>query len=469
MGKQGARALAAIVMAAGEGKRFKSATPKVLHKLCGRPMLAHVLDSLAPLGAVRVALVVGRGAEAVQAEAKRHAIPALTFAPQARQLGTGDAARTGDDALGRFDGDVVVLPGDSPLVTTKTLRGLLAAHRKSGAAATILTAVVDDATGYGRIVRDAKGDVERIVEHADATSAERALDEVNSCMYVFDRAALRSALTKVERANRQNEFYLTDVIGILREKGERVVAWRAQDAAEIMGANSRAQLAELESFVHARVNEQLMADGVSIVDPSQTYIDPTVKVGRDTVIHPMTFLHGDTRIGAGCEIGPNVKATDSRIDNGARVLFAVLDQAHVGSEASVGPFAYLRPGARLAHKAKVGTFVEVKNSKIGEASKVPHLSYIGDADIGRDVNVGAASVTLNYDSETKVKSRTVIGDDAKIGGDTMMVAPVKIGKGAVTAAGSVVTKDVPPGSVVKGMPAKTFRKRKRSPEGEKKK
>jgi len=461
MPKNTAHPLAVVVMAAGEGKRFKSATPKVLHHLCGRPMLAHVLDAVEPLGAVKTVVVVGRGADAVQAEAETHAKHPMIFALQEKQLGTGDAARTGDDALGRFS-------GDSPLITTKTLRALLTQHRKNGAAATILTAIVPDPFGYGRIVRDATNQVARVVEETDASDAERALTEVNSCMYVFDRALLRSALTKVERANAQGEYYLTDVIAILRAKGARVDAFIAPDAAETLGANSRAQLADLERLVRDRVNARLMDDGVTLIDPRQTYIDPTVKVGRDTIIHPMTFLEGDTVVGAHCEIGPGVRARDCRIDNGARVVFAEMSGAHIGADATVGPFAYLRPGARLARKAKVGTFVEVKNSSIGEGSKVPHLSYIGDADIGKDVNIGAASVTLNYDSETKVKSRTVIGDGAKIGGDTMMVAPVKVGKRAVTAAGSVVTRDVPPGTVVKGMPAKPFRKRKDPSQEEKK-
>ncbi len=467
--KDEARALAAIVMAAGEGKRFKSATPKVLHRICGTPMLGYVLDAVAVLGPVRTVVVVGRGADAVRAEAEARAKRPLTFAHQEKQLGTGDAARTGDDALDDFDGDVLILPGDSPMIEPRTLRALVNAHRKSGAAVTVLTARVDDAGVLGRIVRDAKGNVERIVEVIDASQDVRALTEVNSSMYVFAREALRSALSKIERGNKQNEFYLTDAIAVLRDTGEKIASYTVPDAFETLGANSRAQLAELEATVRARTNARLMADGVGIVDPAQTYIDPGVTIGRDTVVHPQTYLHGATVVGSGCEIGPGVKATDSKIENGARVIFAVLDQAHVGAEASVGPFAYLRPGTRLARKAKVGTFVETKNSRIGEGSKVPHLSYIGDADIGKDVNVGAASVTLNYDSETKVKSRTTIGDGAKIGGDTMMVAPVKVGKRAVTAAGSVVTRDVPPDTVVMGMPAKPFRKRKGPSQGEKKK
>lgn len=459
------RPLAAIVLAAGEGKRFRSARPKVLHDLCGRPLLAYALDAAAAARATQTVVVVGRDAAAVEEAARRATKRPLAFALQARQVGTADAARAGDEALGRFDGDVLLLPGDVPLLQPATLRRLVQQHRKRGAAATLLTAVLPDARDLGRIVRDATGEVARIVEHADASEAERRIAEVNSGVWVFDRGALRAALTKVEAANRQRELYLTDVVEILRDKGEVVAAVQARDAEEILGINSRAQLAEVAGRLRKRINERWMAAGVTIVDPALTYIEATVRIGRDTVVHPLTFLAGPTRIATGCEIGPGVRVNDSVVAEGARVLFSVLDGARVGAGATVGPYAYLRPGARLEPGSKVGTFVEVKGSRIGRGSKVPHLSYIGDAIIGADVNVGAGTVAVNYDAETRVKAKTRIGDGAKIGSDTMLIAPVTVGKGAVTGAGSVVTRDVPANTVVVGAPARPLRKRKTGRKG----
>ena len=455
------RALAAMVLAAGEGKRFKSRLPKMLHDLMGRPLVAGALDAAFALKPARTVVVIGRGAEEVEAAVKQLTTRDVTFAVQRAQLGTADAARVADDALGDFMGEVLIVPGDTPLLTGATLKGLVARHRRTRAAATLLTAVYDDPSGYGRVIRDDAGHVSGIVEQKDASPQQRAITECNGGVYVFDRAALSSALTKVDRRNKQAEYYLTDVIGILFDKGERVEAVQAP-AEETMGVNSRAQLAEAASLLRARINRAHAEAGVTIVDPASTYIEPGVKIGADSVIQPMTFLSGTTVVGVGAEVGPNVKAHDSRIGDGARVLFAVLDRARVGAAASVGPFAYLRPGATLKPRAKVGTYVEVKGSTIGEGSKVPHLSYVGDATIGKDVNVGAGTITVNYDSESKTKSKTVIGDDAKIGSDTMLVAPVRVGKGAVTGAGSVVTRDVPAETVVVGAPARKLRARKRN-------
>jgi bifunctional UDP-N-acetylglucosamine pyrophosphorylase/glucosamine-1-phosphate N-acetyltransferase len=458
------RALAALVLAAGESKRFRTATPKVLHDLCGRPLLAHVLDAVAAAKPGSTVVVTGRDADRVEAAALTMTKTPPAFARQPKLLGTAEAARVGLEAVDAATRDVLVVQGDTPLLEPKTLRRLVARHRRTKAAATLLTARLDDPAGYGRIVRAAGGQVLRIVEHADAGRTERAIDEVNAGVYVFDAGALRSALTRVERGNKQKELYLTDVIEILREKGERIEAVVASDATETMGVNSRAQLADVAAIMRARTNRKHMDAGVTIVDPAQTSIEPTVRIGQDTVIHPQTYLTGATRIGARCVIGPVARVHDSTIGGEATVRLSELNGATVGERATVGPFAYLRPGAVLKKGAKVGTFVEVKGSVIGEGSKVPHLSYVGDATIGKDVNVGAATVTVNYDGETRTKSRTTIGDGAKIGSDTMLVAPVKVGKGAVTGAGSVVTRDVPANTVVYGNPARPARKRKRSKE-----
>ncbi len=460
-GTRDQRPLAVVVLAAGESKRFKSRTPKVLHDLCGLPLIAHVLGAVGRLAPVKTILVVGPDGDAVQAAVKPIAARSVRFAVQERRLGTADAARTGDEALGpRFKGDVLVTPGDTPLLDPATLTSLVQHHRATHAAVTLLTAHYDDPQGYGRIVRDPDGGVSRIVEDADATVAERAITEGNAGVYVFDRSALQSALTKVEAANRQGELYLTDVIQILRDKGERIEAFVAPDELQTMGINDRAQLAEAARIVRGAIATRLMRDGVTIEDPATTYVDATVKVGRDTIIRPMTFLRGATVVGESCQIGPNVQIEDSVIGNGVTISNAVARQVRLKDGATVGPYASLRPGTELQAKAKAGTFVEIKGSTVGKGSKVPHLSYIGDATIGRDVNVGAGTITCNYDGETRIKSRTVIGDEVLIGSDTMLIAPVRLGKGAVTGAGSVVTRDVKPNQVVVGAPASPKRSRK---------
>jgi bifunctional UDP-N-acetylglucosamine pyrophosphorylase/glucosamine-1-phosphate N-acetyltransferase len=455
------RPLAAVVLAAGEGKRFRSKIPKVLHALSGKPLFGHVLAALEPLDLARTVVVVGRGADDVRANARRLTKRKLAFAIQERQLGTADAAKVGDDALGRFSGDVLIVPGDSPLLSTETLQALVDHHRDTTAAATMLTAELDHPAGYGRIVRGPGGIVERVVEETDATPEERTIEEVNTSVWMFDRAALRSALTKIDRANAQKEFYLTDVVAVLREKGETIEAMQTDDPNEVLGVNSRVQLADVAAIMRRRIAERHMLAGVTIVDPATTFIDSTVTIGLDTVVHPLTHLHGETTVGKECEIGPNVKLVDTTIDDGATIINAVAIDAKIGKRAQVGPFTYLRPGAVLEEGAKAGAYVEVKKSTIGKNSKVPHLSYIGDAEIGRNVNIGAGTITCNYDGETGKKSKTVIGNDVLIGSDTMLVAPVRVGDGAVTGAGSVVSRDLPPNQVAVGAPARPVRKRKR--------
>ncbi|GGS66131.1 bifunctional UDP-N-acetylglucosamine diphosphorylase/glucosamine-1-phosphate N-acetyltransferase GlmU [Streptomyces violaceus] len=440
------RPAAVVVLAAGEGTRMKSATPKVLHELCGRSLVGHVLAAAGELHPENLVVVVGHAREKVTAHLGEIA-PAVRTAVQAEQNGTGHAVRMGLEALGgSVDGTVVVVCGDTPLLTGATLDALAATHSADGNAVTVLTAEVPDATGYGRIVRDdATGAVTAIVEHKDATDAQRSIREINSGVFAFDGQLLADALKKVRTDNSQGEEYLTDVLGILREAGHRVGASVAGDHREIAGINNRVQLSEARRILNDRLLNQAMLAGVTVVDPATTWIDVTVTFEQDAVVHPGTQLHGVTHLGEGAEVGPNSRLTDTRVGAGARVDNTVAVSAEVGPDASVGPYAYLRPGTRLGAKGKIGTYVETKNATIGEGTKVPHLSYVGDATIGEQSNIGAASVFVNYDG--REKHHTNIGSHCRTGSDNMFVAPVTVGDGAYTAAGSVITKDVPPGSL----------------------
>ncbi|WP_405657383.1 bifunctional UDP-N-acetylglucosamine diphosphorylase/glucosamine-1-phosphate N-acetyltransferase GlmU [Streptomyces sp. RK9] len=443
------RPAAVVVLAAGEGTRMKSATPKVLHEICGRSLVGHVLAAARELSPERLVAVVGHESERVIAHLAG-IDPEVRTAFQAQQNGTGHAVRMGLEELGggpdSIDGTVVVVCGDTPLLTGATLTSLAATHGADGNAVTVLTAEVPDATGYGRIVRDgASGAVTAIVEHKDATDAQRAIREINSGVFAFDGQLLADALGKVRTDNSQGEEYLTDVLGILREAGHRVGACVADDHREIAGINNRVQLADARRVLNDRLLTAAMLAGVTVVDPASTWIDAGVTVERDAVVHPGTQLQGATHLGEGCEVGPNTRLKDTTVGAGARVDNTVADTAEVGERASVGPFAYLRPGTRLGVKAKAGTYVEMKNATIGEGTKVPHLSYVGDATIGEYSNIGAASVFVNYDGEAK--HHTTVGSHCKTGSDNMFVAPVTIGDGAYTAAGSVITKDVPAGSL----------------------
>ncbi|QES48630.1 bifunctional UDP-N-acetylglucosamine diphosphorylase/glucosamine-1-phosphate N-acetyltransferase GlmU [Streptomyces venezuelae] len=440
------RPAAVVVLAAGEGTRMKSATPKVLHEICGRSLVGHVVAAARELDPEHLVVVVGHAREQVVGHLGEIDAGVRT-AVQHEQNGTGHAVRMALEELGgRITGTVVVVCGDTPLLTGDTLGGLVATHDADGNAVTVLTAEVPDSTGYGRIVRDPEsGAVKAIVEHKDATDAQRAIREINSGVFAFDGALLADALGKVRTDNSQGEEYLTDVLGILREAGHRVGAAVGGDHREILGINNRVQLAEARALLNARLLERAMLAGVTVVDPGSTFIDVTVGFEQDAVVHPGTQLLGETRIGAGAEVGPNTRLKDTVVGASARVDNTVADRAVVGDSASVGPFAYLRPGTRLGTKAKAGTYVEMKNATIGEGTKVPHLSYVGDATIGEYTNIGAASVFVNYDGEHK--HHTTIGSHCKTGSDNMFVAPVTIGDGAYTAAGSVITKDVPPGAL----------------------
>ncbi|MEW2315633.1 bifunctional UDP-N-acetylglucosamine diphosphorylase/glucosamine-1-phosphate N-acetyltransferase GlmU [Streptomyces bauhiniae] len=440
------RPAAVVVLAAGEGTRMKSATPKVLHRICGRSLVGHVLAASRELDPAELVVVVGHAREQVAAHLAE-IDPGVRTAVQERQNGTGHAVRMALEELGGpVDGTVVVVCGDTPLLTSDTLAALTGTHQADGNAVTVLTAEVPDATGYGRIVRDgASGAVTAIVEHKDATDEQRAIAEINSGVFAFDGRLLADALKQVRTDNSQGEEYLTDVLGILRAAGHRVGASVAGDHREIAGINNRVQLSEARRTLNDRLLTAAMLDGVTVVDPATTWVDVTVGFGRDALVHPGTQLTGATRIEEGAEVGPNSRLNDTVVHAGARVDNTVADGAVVGEGATVGPYAYLRPGTRLGVRSKVGTYVETKNASIGEGTKVPHLSYVGDATIGDFTNIGAASVFVNYDGESK--HHTTVGSHCKTGSDNMFVAPVTVGDGAYTGAGSVITKDVPPGAL----------------------
>lgn len=440
------RPAAVVVLAAGEGTRMKSKTPKVLHEICGRSLVGHVVSAARELEPEHLVVVVGHARESVEGHLAA-SYDGVRTAYQAEQNGTGHAVRMAVEELGRApEGTVVVVCGDTPLLSGPTLAALAAQHEKDGNAVTVLTAEVPDATGYGRIVRDeASGAVVGIVEHKDATDEQRAVREINSGVFAFDGRLLADALGKIRTDNSQGEEYLTDVLGILRSAGHRVGASVAGDHREILGINNRVQLAAARALLNERLLERAMTAGVTVVDPGSVLIDVTVTYEPDSIVHPGTQLLGATHLSEGAEVGPNSRLTDTKVGVGARVDNTVAVDAEVGESASVGPFAYLRPGTRLGVKSKAGTFVEMKKATIGAGSKVPHLSYVGDATIGEQTNIGAASVFVNYDGESK--HHTTIGSHCKTGSDNMFVAPVTIGDGAYTAAGSVITKDVPSGSL----------------------
>jgi bifunctional UDP-N-acetylglucosamine pyrophosphorylase / glucosamine-1-phosphate N-acetyltransferase len=425
---------------------MKSATPKVLHEICGRSLVGHVLAAARELDPENLVVVVGHAREKVTAHLNE-VDPQVRTAVQEEQNGTGHAVRMALEELGsHIDGTVVVVCGDTPLLTGATLAALAGTHHTDGNAVTVLTAEVPDATGYGRIVRDdASGAVTAIVEHKDATDVQRAIREINSGVFAFDGQLLADALKQVRTDNSQGEEYLTDVLGILREAGHRVGACVAGDHREIAGINNRVQLGEARRILNDRLLTAAMLSGVTVIDPATTWVDVTVTFEQDVTVHPGTQLHGATHLGEGCEVGPHSRLKDTAVGAGARVDNTVSDGAEVGAGATVGPYAYLRPGTRLGAKGKIGTYVETKNASIGEGTKVPHLSYVGDATIGEYTNIGAASVFVNYDGQDK--HHTTVGSHCRTGSDNMFVAPVTVGDGAYTAAGSVITKDVPPGSL----------------------
>jgi bifunctional UDP-N-acetylglucosamine pyrophosphorylase/glucosamine-1-phosphate N-acetyltransferase len=422
-----------VVLAAGKGKRLRSDIPKVLHPVCGRPILWHTLQVVRAAKPSRIVVVVGHGADDVREAVRSWGVePAPVFVEQAEQLGTGHAVQLAEDAVGRV-ADVLVANGDFDPITIPDLRKVLTSHRRTGAAVTLGSTILDRPGGYGRVVRNGRRVVD-VVEGREAPPEVRKIDEVATNWIAFRRDLLYATLPLLDRENRQREYYLNRAISIL-----------VCDTGGVLGANTRAGLAGLEALIRRRTNESHMAAGVRLVDPSATYIDVEVRIGKDTVVYPNTFLEWGVRIGSGCSIGPSAAIAGSRVGDRSVVWFSVLEDARVGKDCEVGPFARLRPGADLQDGALIGNFVEVKGSRIGRGSKAKHLAYIGDAELGAGVNVGAGTVVVNYDGYEK--HLTVVGDGARIGSDTMLVAPLKIGKGAVTGAGSVITKDVPAGAL----------------------
>ena len=440
---------AVLVLAAGPGTRMRSDTPKVLHRIAGRSMLSHSLHAIAKVAPRHLVVVLGHDHQRIAplvAELADTLGRTIDVALQERPLGTGDAVGCGLSALpDDYAGIVVVASGDTPLLDSDTLADLIAAHGSTSAAVTVLTTTLSDPGGYGRILRTQDNEVMAIVEHTDATSSQREIREVNAGVYAFDIAALRSALSRLSSNNAQQELYLTDVIAILRGDGETVHARHVDDSALVAGVNNRVQLAELGAELNRRIGAAHQMSGVTSIDPVTTWIDVDVTIGRDTVIHPGTQLLGRTRVGSHCVVGPDTTLTDVAVGDGASVVRTHGTSSSIGGGATVGPYTYLRPGTELGADGKLGAFVETKNSTIGAGTKVPHLTYVGDADIGEHSNIGASSVFVNYDGESKF--RTTIGSHVRTGSDTMFVAPVTVGDGAYTGAGTVVRDDVPPGAL----------------------
>jgi bifunctional UDP-N-acetylglucosamine pyrophosphorylase/glucosamine-1-phosphate N-acetyltransferase len=448
-----------LVLAAGLGTRMKSRKAKVLHVLGGRPLIVHVCRAAAGLNPRMIYVVIGYQGDEVKAAVESGVGSAkVKFVKQLEQCGTGDAVRAARDELAEADSTVVILPGDVPSVRTETLQALVDQHRVENVACTILTVRLENPTGYGRIVRDEAGNFLKIAEQKDASVEERQIREINAGIYCFDSEKLFAALERVKPTNSQGEYYLTDVPGLFRGDQDRVSIYQHHDAREVSGVNTRAELAEFENLLRRGTIRRLMVDGgVTFIDPSHAYVSSEAQVGRDCVIHPDVHIEGRSIIGEGCEIYHGARITNSRLGDRVTVKdHCVIVDSDVADDCAVGPFAHLRMNARMEERAVVGNFVEVKKSRIGRRTKAMHLTYLGDATIGSETNIGAGTVTCNYDGQHK--HPTVIEDNVRIGSDTMLVAPVRVGSGAVTAAGSVVTEDVPPNTLVAGVPAKVKKK-----------
>ncbi|MCK8817032.1 bifunctional UDP-N-acetylglucosamine diphosphorylase/glucosamine-1-phosphate N-acetyltransferase GlmU [Natroniella sulfidigena] len=439
--------LATITLAAGKGTRMKSSLPKVLHQVAGKSMVQHVVDTAGQLTPQHNLVIVGYKADQVKADTDGK----IEFVKQEQQLGTGHAVMQAKEELIDFSGVVLVLYGDTPLLTSETLQQLIEQHQTEEAAATILTTKVDDPTGYGRIVRDQSDYVTKIVEEKDTTAEEAKINEINTGICCFESDLLWDCLAKLDTDNAQGEYYLTDVPEILVDQGHSVSALSISDTQQTIGVNTRKHLAEAEQILRQRICNYHLENGVTIIDPANTYIDSEVEIGQDSIIYPFTFLEGKTKLGSEVIIGPQTRIIDSMIGNQVEIKSSTIIDSQIGERSEVGPYAYLRPGSKLSSEVKVGDFVEIKKSEIAKGAKVPHLSYIGDALIGQNTNIGAGTITANYDGQQK--HRTVIGDNVFIGSDSTLIAPLRIGDQAITGAGAVVTKDVEADSLVLGVPA----------------
>lgn len=432
-----------VILAAGKGTRMRSERPKVLHEVAFHPLLHYVLAAAAPLRG-QCFTVVGHGAQEVMAAFEGH----CQFVLQEEQRGTGHAVQSALPALGHDDSTVLVLCGDTPLLRGESLQAFVTAHRKGKHHCTVLTTEVADPTGYGRILRDERRQVQRIIEERDASAREKTIREINSGAYCFDKAFLREAIGALRDDNQQGELYLTDTVAYGRRRGYTMAAWRLADAEEIMGVNDRQQLAAANAVLFRRKNEELMGAGVSFIAPETAFIDPLTEIGRDTVIEPNVLMRGRCRVGERGQIGPHAELRDAVLGDDVRFWQSIAVECEGGNDLNIGPFAYIRPGTRLADQVKVGDFVELKNSTIGQGTKVPHLAYIGDSDVGRNANIGCGTITCNYDG--KQKHRTTIGAHTFIGSNATLVAPLTVADNAYVAAGSTITKDVPADNLAVG-------------------
>lgn len=426
-----------IILAAGQGTRMKSKLYKVLHPVCGKPMVQHVVDQISMLSLSKLVTIVGHGAEKVQTQIGNKS----EYALQEEQLGTAHAVMQAASHLENDKGVTLVVCGDTPLITAETMEALVLQHEKVGAKATILTAIAEEPTGYGRVVRNSSGHVERIVEHKDANEEERTITEINTGTYCFDNEALFEALKHVDNENVQGEYYLPDVIEILKNKGEVVSAFQTASFDETLGVNDRVALSQAEKLMKQRINKKHMVNGVTIIDPENTYISPDALIGQDTILHPGTVLIGEVEIGSDCEIGPHTEIKNCKIGERTVIRHSVAHDSNIGNDVAIGPFAHIRPASMISDEVKIGNFVELKKVTFGKGSKASHLSYIGDAEVGSDVNIGCGSITVNYDGKNKFLTK--IEDGAFIGCNSNLVAPVAVGKGAYVAAGSTITNEVP--------------------------